>query len=145
MKQSVLCALLFIGCASTSSNEGPAALDAAWAKAFKAGDVDGLMACYAPDAIDWEPGAPEARGQAAIRQGYADFFAANDVVEIKDTEVHYKTVGNLAVAWGRSSLTYVPKATGKAIVSTGRFTSAAEKRNGKWVYIVDHGSSDPPQ
>ncbi len=140
---AVLVILFVIGCASTSNNAGPAALDAAWMKAFKAGDLEGVMACYAPDAVDWEPGAPEAKGDAAIRQAYRDFFAANTVVDITDTDTQYRTVGNLAVAWGKSSMTYVPKTTGKPVVSTGRFSSAAEKRNGKWLYIVDHASSEP--
>ena len=137
---AVLVVLFFVGCASTSNNAGPAALDAAWMKAFKAGDVEGVMACYAPDAVDWEPGAPEAKGEAAIRQAYRDFFAANTVVDITNIDTQYRRVGNLAVAWGKSSMTYIPKATGKPLVATGHFSSAAEKRNGEWVYIFDHGS-----
>lgn len=140
---TVVAALFVIGCASISNDPGPAALDAAWMKAFKAGDLEGVMACYAPDAVDWEPGAPEAKGTAAIRQGYRDFFAANTVVDITDIGTQYRVAGNLAVAWGKSSMTYIPKATGKPVISTGRFSSAAEKRGGKWLYIVDHGSSDP--
>ena len=139
-----IAAVFFVaGCASTSKNPGPAALDAAWAKAFKAADVEGIMACYAPDAVDWEPGAPEAKGHDAIREGYREFFAANTVVDVSNIGTQYKVAGDLAFAWGKSSMTYVPKATGKTIVATGRFSSAAEKRNGKWMYIVDHASSDP--
>lgn len=143
ISSTLLLALLFVGCASTSSSEGPAALDEAWAKAFKAGDLDGVMACYAPDAVSWAPDAPEAKGEAAIRQAYREFFAANTVQDITDMDKQYRTAGNLSVSWGRSSMTAVDKATGKPVVSTGRYSSAAEKRGGKWVYIVDHSSSDP--
>ena len=48
-----------------------------------------------------------------------------------------------SVAWGRFSLTLVPKAGGDPVVMTGRFTEAAERRAGTWVYIVDHASAEP--
>lgn len=140
---AVLVVLFALRCASTlRDNAGPSALDAAWMKAFKAGDLEGVMSCYAPDAVDWEPGAPEAKGEAAIRQGYRDFFAANTVLDIKDFGNQYPIVGYFAVAWGKSAKRYIPKAHRKPVTSTGRFFFAAEKRNGKWLCVVDHGSDD---
>jgi hypothetical protein len=31
---------------------------------------------------------------------------------------------------------------GAAVVRTGRFTEVAKKRDGRWVYVVDHASAD---
>lgn len=39
-----------------------------WFKAYNAGDVDGIVALYADDAVVSAPGVPAARGQAAIRK-----------------------------------------------------------------------------
>jgi hypothetical protein len=37
----------------------------------------------------------------------------------------------------------VPKAGGDPVTLHGRFTDVAAKRNGRWVYIVDHASEEP--
>lgn len=91
----------------------------------------------------WLPDAPEAKGAPAIREGYRAFFAGNTVQDVTVSDTHYSTVGNRSIGWGRFSMTLVPKATGKAVVATGRFTDVAEKRGGKWLYTVDHASMDP--
>lgn len=132
------------GLAAPPPAKGAAGVDAAWMKAFKANDIEAVMACYAPDAVAWLPGSPEAKGEAAIRENYRAFFAANTVQDVAPSDAHYATVGNRTVAWGRFSMTYVPKATGTPVSSTGRFTELVEKRNGRWVYVVDHASPDPP-
>ncbi|MCA1582638.1 MAG: hypothetical protein LC796_14850 [Acidobacteria bacterium] len=46
-----------------------------------------------------------------------------------------------AVAWLPDTL--VPKASGKAVTMSGRFSEVAEKRNGRWVYVLDHASAEP--
>ena len=48
-------------------------------KAANAGDVEGLVALYAPDAVLYAPDSMEARGTAAIRALYTAMFAANTV------------------------------------------------------------------
>ncbi|MCI0415602.1 nuclear transport factor 2 family protein [bacterium] len=53
-------------------------------------------------------------------------------------------VGDLSFAWGRYSVTLVPKAGGEPIQMEGRFSDTSRKINGKWLYIVDHASMNPP-
>jgi hypothetical protein len=55
-----------------------------------------------------------------------------------------RKLGKSQVGWGRFKMTPAPKAGGEPLVMTGRFTALAEQRNGKWVYVVDHASADPP-
>lgn len=132
------------GLAAPPPADGAAAVDAAWMKAFKANDIEGVMACYALDAVLWLPDAPGANGAAAIRETYRGFFAQNKVQDVAIVEPHYETVGSRSVAWGKFSMTLLPKGADKPVVATGRFTEISEKRNGRWVYSVDHASIDPP-
>ena len=138
--------LLLLASASFSvaaPGDGPSSVDATWAKAFKANDVEAAVACYAPDAILWMPEAPEAKGTAAIRDGYKGFFAANKVQDVSTKEIHRETTGNRSVSWGTFSMTVLPTGAAKPVTATGRYTEVTENRGGKWVYVVDHASEDP--
>ena len=128
---------------SYAAESGAQIVDAAWIAAVKANDLDAVMKCYAPDAVMWLPNAPSARGAKAIRAAYEGLLSANTVKDATLSDVTYRTVGNTSVAWGRFSLTLAPKAGGDPVVMTGRFTEAAERRGGRWVYIVDHASAEP--
>ena len=141
-----LVSLLVIASASFSvaaPGDGPSSVDATWAKAFKANDVEAAVACYSPDAILWMPDAPEAKGTAAIRDGYKGFFAANKVQDVSTKEIHRETNGNRSVSWGTFSMTVLPAGAAKPVTATGRYTEVTENRGGKWVYVVDHASEDP--
>jgi uncharacterized protein (TIGR02246 family) len=124
--------------------DGAEALDRAWMKAMKAGDVNGVVACYAPDGVLWLPGAPEARGEKAIRDMYAGMLGANTVTDVSITDAHYENAGNLSLGWGHFMLTLQPKAGGAATIMGGRFIDVAKKIDGKWRYVADHASTNPP-
>jgi ketosteroid isomerase-like protein len=139
-------ALLLVASASFSlaaPGDGPSSVDAAWANAFKANDLEATVACYAPDAILWLPEAPEFKGTAAIRDGYKGFFAANKVQDVSTKEFHRETTGNRSISWGTFSMTVLPNGAAKPVTETGRYTEVTENRGGKWVYVVDHASTDP--
>ena len=138
----VLAALL-VG-ASAIAQEGAQTIDAAWMKAMKAGDVNGIMACYASDAVLWFPGDAEARGEKAIRDLYVGLLSTNTVTDVSLANTHYETSQNLSVGWGNFVLTMQPKAGGAAATVHGRFTAVAKKIDGKWKYVADHASADPP-
>jgi len=123
---------------------GAKSVDAAWMKAMKANDLEAVLACYASDAVAWLPGSPEASGEKAVRAAYEGLFAANTVQDVTMTDTHYKTSRSLSVGWGRFTLTLAPKAGGAPVSMTGRFTEAAERRGGRWVYVADHASAEPP-
>ncbi len=123
---------------------GVKATDAAWTKAMKANDLEAVVACYAPDAVAWLPDAPEAVGTAAIRAGYKNLLDANTVKDVVLTPINAKTTGDMSTGWGRFSMTMTPKAGGAAVTMKGRYLAAAQKQGGKWVYVVDQASAEPP-
>lgn len=123
---------------------GAKSVDAAWMKAMKANDLEAVLACYAPDAVVWLPGSPEASGEKAIRAAYQGLFDANTVQDATVTDTHYKTSGSLSAGWGRFTLTLAPKSGGAPVSMKGRFTETAERRRGRWVYLADHASAEPP-
>lgn len=138
---------LFIFAAALSAfaaDSGAKSVDAAWMKAMKANDLDAVMACYASDAVAWMPGSPEASGEKAIRAAYQGLFAANTVQDATVNDAHYKTSGSLSAGWGRFTLTLAPKSGGAPVTVKGRFTEVTERRRGRWVYVADHASGEPP-
>jgi uncharacterized protein (TIGR02246 family) len=126
------------------AEDGSKAVDEAWLKGMKANDVEAVVACYAPDAVMWLPGAPEARGTKAIRDTYAGLLSSFTVADVTITNAMYQTSGDLSAAWGNFTMTLQPKDGGSPVVQKGRFTSASKKIGGKWVYVADHASDDPP-
>jgi ketosteroid isomerase-like protein len=131
-------------CAAEAQERGAKAIDAAWLKAIKANDLEALVACYAPDAVLWLPGAPEARGAKTIRDAYAGMLAVNTVTDATIVNAVYQTSGDLSAGWGNFTLSLKPKNGGAPVVMKGRFIDVAKKVGGKWAYVSDHASSDPP-
>ena len=133
------CGLVFC---SWAEEPGVQAVEAAWVAALRSNSVDGIMACYAPDAVGWFPGAPEAKGETAIRAVYAGILASNTIHDAALSDTHYATVGKQSVGWGKYWIILVDKATGYPTVWSGRFTEVAEQRDNRWLFIVDHTSPE---
>jgi uncharacterized protein (TIGR02246 family) len=76
---STLVVLAIIAAPARAQEQGAKIVDDAWVKAANAGDVEALVALYAPDAVLYTPDAMEARGTAAIRSQYQAMFSANTV------------------------------------------------------------------
>ncbi len=137
-------ALVLARFATAAEGTGAAALDAAWAKAMKAGDVEGVVACYAPDAVLWNPFAPKAVGTLSIRDAYAGMLSANTVVDFSMSNTGYAESQDLSAGWGEFILTLQPKKQPDTkVVIRGRFTAVAKRINGRWLYVADHASADP--
>ena len=122
-----------------AQEQGCKVLDDAWTKAANAGDVDALVALYAPDAVLYTPDAMEARGTAAIRASYTEMFTTNTVSNAS-INATYQTSGDLGTGWGTATLTLTPKVGGSPQIVTVRVTAVGKKINGKWLYVADHAS-----
>ncbi len=140
---SLACALLLAPLAATAADAGAAALDAAWAKAAKANDVEGLVACYATDAVLGLPDMPQARGTEAIRGAYKALLDANTMTDASLLDTAYQTSGDVSAGYGRYVLTLQPKNGGAPVVLKGRFIDVAKKVGGKWLYVADLASNEP--
>jgi uncharacterized protein (TIGR02246 family) len=127
-----------------AAETGAQFLDSSWIKAMRANDLEAVLKTYAPDAVVWLPQIKEARGEKAIRATFEGLLSANTVQEAVLSETGYRAMGKVSVGWGRFSLTLAPKSGGSPLVMIGRYTDIAERRDGHWVYIVDHASTEPP-
>ena len=138
----VLCFLALAPFAASAADAGAGAVDEAWTKAFKANDVEGLVACYAADAVLGLPDMPHARGTEAIRATYQSLlsqFTATDAT----LAAAYSTSGDLSAGYGTYVLNLQPKKGGAPVVLKGRFIDVAKKVNGKWAYVADLASNEP--
>jgi len=141
---TLLCAMGLWAGAAMAADEGPSA-GACFTKAFLAADAEAVAACYAEDAIIWFPGGPMARGRPAIRDGFAHYFSMMTVKDVRLAEIgHVMGEGGARTAWGTYEMRMVEKASGAEVVQTGRFTDVSRRIDGRWLYVVDHPSDDPP-
>jgi len=141
---SALAVLAIVAIAApVHAQDGAKIVDDAWVKAATAGDVDALVALYAPDAVLYAPDSMEARGTAAIRAAYEGLVGANKITSAAITST-YQTSGDLSSGWGTATLTLTPKAGGPPQTMTVRVTAVAKKVNGKWLYVADHASVPMP-
>ena len=140
----LVCAFVAPGLFLAAEDGGAKSVDAAWMKAMKANDMDAVLACYAADAVMWLPEAAEARGTKAIREVYAGYFEAYTVEDALLPNATYQTSGDLSAAWGNYVLKLKPKKGGDMVVLKGRFTVVSKKLGGKWVYVADQASAEPP-
>jgi ketosteroid isomerase-like protein len=129
--------------AESAAQSGAQSVDAAWVEAMQANDIEAVMKVYAQDAVAWFPDEKEARGDTAIRAAYQGLLSANTVVAASESDTSYRTMGKTSIGWGKFSLTLKPKAGGAPVVMVGRFSEVVERRDGHWVYIVDHASAEP--
>jgi uncharacterized protein (TIGR02246 family) len=120
------------------------AVDEAFVQAFNKKDVDGVLACYADDAVVMDPGpALIYRGKEEIKKGFGEFFRTQPGAQLKLGEAHYKNVGDLGYGYILWTIT-LNGPEGSPMEMKGRATDVMEKRGGKWVLVTDHASFPVP-
>ena len=129
--------------AADSTMDFADSVGAAWIKAVKAGDLDAVVKLYATDAVAWFPDEAQHNGAAAIRASYKALFEMFTVVDATLSNSHHFGDAEHRTNWGNFSLTLKQKSDGKTVPMAGRYTDVQEKRDGRWVYVVDHASAEP--
>lgn len=127
--------------ASTADKEAVRAVNVSWFKAYNARDVDAIAALYADDAVLSAPGAPSARGTAAIKEAFRKDIANATKAGISNnagTSEELGVSGDLAWEWN----TYSAADKSGKVVEKGKYVTVFERRNGKWVIIRDIWNSD---
>lgn len=116
-------------------------VDADFLKAMKKEDVEAVMATYwnNPQVVMFDTGQMMVKGPDAIRKGYAAFFDGTNVKEFTMSKQEYRVLGDAVLGYGLFSLTTVPS-LGPEVKIDGCYTEIIAKRDGKWVYILDHAS-----
>lgn len=121
------------------------AVDQAWLKGYTAADGEAMAGLYDENAILMPPGAPSARGRAAIRKFLAEDSAGSKKAGVTfhlDAHPDGGVNGDMGWVSGNYSVT---DASGK-VVETGKYLSVSKKEGGKWRYVRDTWNSDgaPP-
>jgi ketosteroid isomerase-like protein len=117
------------------------AADDSWVKAYNSGDLDTVVGLYDENAVIYPPGAPPARGKAAIRT----FFVKDNGEFLRGGLIFglgTKPDGGIAGNLGWSSGTYLVKDKAGRVVDTGWYFSVSRKVAGRWLYVRDAWNSD---
>jgi ketosteroid isomerase-like protein len=118
-------------------------LDAQWAKAAAAKDVEQTIAFYSDDAIVFPPNATSAATKETIRNGWKEMFATPGfVITWQSTRVQVGKSGEMAWVSGRYALT-MNDASGKPNNDRGKYLEVWEKQpDGSWKCAADMWNSD---
>ena len=120
-------------------------VDQRFLAAFNKGDVDALMATYwqSPDLVSIGLDGMGLKGWDATKASWAGLFSAMPGAQLEFTTHQNEAFGDVALGSGTWRLT-TPVAGGDTQVMQGRFSDVKAFRDGKWVYVMDHGSVPLP-
>ena len=107
-----------------------------WAKAFNAGDLEGLLALYASDACFVPQPGQSVKGHKAIREALQNILSLGAKIEIDADDI--LEADDTALLRGRWHL--AGKAPdGQPLDMRGRSCEVVRRQaDGGWVYIIDH-------
>jgi len=120
-------------------------LDKKFIEAYNDRDADALMETYwnSPDLVSFPPGIMETRGWEATKNAIEEEFANAPEFVLELTEINNVVVGEAVLGYGKWRFTIsIPDAD--PMILEGRFSDVKAKRDGKWVYILDHASAPLP-
>ncbi|MEM8984259.1 MAG: SgcJ/EcaC family oxidoreductase [Pseudomonadota bacterium] len=114
-----------------------------WIELYKAGDLDGLMALYEPDAIVTLHDQPGLFGRDAVRAYFSQSVGMSDVTFELDHE-HIEVNGDIAHAMAKYWLTAVNKENGYVYKDAGRSLLIYRRGDdGQWRIHVDIDQTTP--
>lgn len=117
-------------------------LDERYLDAFNRGDADAVTALYwnSPSLVSIGLAGPGLRGVEAFRADMVETLKAMPGSRLEFTHRYNVAEGNVVLGWGRWRLT-TPVAGGAPQVLEGRYSDVKARRDGKWVYVMDHAST----
>lgn len=124
-----------------------AAVEAGWNEAFRARNIDAIVAPYASDAVFVLPGMPPQVGTAAIRNVYVEAFKdPNFGLTLTSEKVEVAGSGDLAMSQGSFVMKGSDPITKQPTTTmSGPFLTVFRKQaDGSWKAIQDWVASNPP-
>ena len=113
-----------------------------WAEHWNAGDLEGVVAAYARDAVYLPPHHLAVHGQDAIRE-YLKTPLGHGVSELAFEVTYIKQQG--PVAWDVGTYRMiVPQADGTKKEDHGKYLSVWRRAGKQWLIVADAWSSDLP-
>ncbi|MEZ4521521.1 MAG: SgcJ/EcaC family oxidoreductase [Thermomicrobiales bacterium] len=121
----------------------PADVDRLFAEALSAGDVDGALAMYEPDAVYVDASGEEARGREEIRAALQELVATDCALDCYEIDVVEN--GDLAIL--RADWTFTgTSADGEPFEHRGRSIEVVRRQNdGSWLFTIDLPSGASPR
>jgi len=111
--------------------------------ALNANDVDGWVACFAPNAIQMPPNDPANVGTANIHAWSAGMLSAFNAEFALDVDETRLAGDNWAFERGAYHITLTPKAGGEPIRDTGKYiTIYSRGSDGQWLMARDIWNSN---
>ena len=146
----ILSGIFLTGCAPAGETPeqmiaAARALDDSFAKAYNNADVDAIMDTYwnSPEVVLFDPGGMQNIGWDNIKASMTETFASAPGGKFEFTETNQKVAGDIVIGWGLWAFTMTTP-DGSTFKMEGRYTDVKARRDGKWVYIIDHASVPLP-
>ena len=155
MRNTIVAGVLLAIVACAKADETPAhdpAADKAAVDAVRnqeqtflnAGNVDSLLTLYADDIDMMAPGAPAARGAAAVREVAAGMLR-DATPSVSYTSSSVEITGDIAIDRYAATFTVTPKSGGPATTETIKGLHVLRRQaDGSWKIIQDIWNADPP-
>ena len=119
------------------AERGPTDVHTLFEKAFNAGDLQGMMALYEPDAILIpQPGAEPVQGLQAIRSALEGFLMLKGKMELQTK--HVVRHGDIALLRGAWRLRGTGPDGKPVEMAHGSAEVVRRQPDGRWLYIIDH-------
>ncbi|MEQ8232259.1 MAG: SgcJ/EcaC family oxidoreductase [Gammaproteobacteria bacterium] len=107
-----------------------------FARCFNAGDVEGLLDLYEPDAVFVTGPGEHVSGREAIREALQGFLDTGGRIAFKTR--HAVQQGDIALLSNEYTLEGTD-ADGKPFTLTGKTSEVLRRQpDGRWLYIIDH-------
>ena len=118
-------------------------LDTKFMESFTKGDAEGVMATYwnSPELISYPPDGMGYMGYDNAKEALIKSMEAMKGAKLDLSKINNKVVGEFVMGYGEWTMT-LPDSAGTKM--TGRYTDLKTKKDGKWVYIMDHASVPLP-
>jgi uncharacterized protein (TIGR02246 family) len=113
-----------------------------WARNWNSGDLENVVAVYAPDAVYLPPHHEAVHGREAIRE-YLQGPRNHGVSDLAFDVTYIKQSGNVAWDVGTYRMS-VPENGGTKRVDHGKYLTVWKRAGTKWLITADAWSSDLP-
>lgn len=113
-----------------------------WSAAYRAGDLERVVAVYAPDAVTVPTGRHARRGHAEIREYYAARMRDYDLESVVVRE-EYEVIGDFAFSLAVFRVRGTPKADAQPFELDARSLVLYKRIDGRWRVYRDMDTPSP--